>query len=121
MEPALMRESMADDLVVVEPLEPNPPISVGVCEPGLNGLVDGVGREVCGRREAVGFRPFSTPAAENLEGRVPALVLRVDAVCCAACSMPVAALKSGKLSPLGDSGMVSRRGVELPLVGGPQS
>jgi hypothetical protein len=27
--------------------------------------------------------------------------------------------KAGKLSPLGDSGIVSRNGVELPLVGGP--
>ena len=31
----------------------------------------------------------------------------------------IAWLKSGKLSPLGDSGMVSRNGVELPLAGGP--
>jgi len=32
------------------------------------------------------------------------------------------ALKSGKLSPLvGDSGIVSLKGVELPLVGGPHS
>lgn len=30
-------------------------------------------------------------------------------------------VKSGKPSVVGDSGMFSRRGVELPLVGGPQT
>jgi hypothetical protein len=49
---------------------------------------------------------------------VPARARRVD-VCAVDAVSGIALLKSGKLSALGDSGMVSRRGVELPLVGGP--
>jgi hypothetical protein len=55
---------------------------------------------------------------ENREGRVPARARRPD-VCPAEVVSGMALLKSGKLSALGDSGIVSRNGVELPLVGGP--
>ena len=88
--------------------------------PGLNGLVDGVGRAVLGMREdeGMGKSPPVAVEAENLDGRVPARARRVD-VCAADAGSGMDWLKSGKLSPLGDSGIVSRSGVELPLVGGP--
>ena len=61
------------------------------------------------------------------EGTVPARVLLVElaAPCEVEGAAPVCAVtasKSGKLSLPGDSGMVSRRGVECPLPagGGPQ-
>jgi hypothetical protein len=55
---------------------------------------------------------------ENRDGSVPARPRR-PGVCPADVASGIALLKSGKLSALGDSGMVSRNGVELPLVGGP--
>ena len=86
--------------------------------PGLKGLFEGVGLDVwvvcvfCALEGGV-----STPGG-NLEGTVPALVLRMlelrDGT-----SME-AADRSGKVSSPGDSGIVSRSGVERPLaVGGP--
>jgi hypothetical protein len=54
-----------------------PLISVGVDGPGLNGLVEGVGREVLGSSVDWGFKPGSGAAGEKREGNVPALVLRV--------------------------------------------
>lgn len=90
---------------------------MGVPEPDLKGLVEGVGREVWGSREGPDNRPGGAATGEKREGRVPARARPcrwpADAV------SGMALLKSGKLSPLGDSGMVSRNGVELPLVGGP--
>ena len=57
---------------------------------------------------------------ENREGTVPARARRADVAASAAMILSAAAgLKSGKPS-VGDSGMFSRSGVELPLVGGPQ-
>ena len=48
---------------------------MGVIEPGLNGLVDGVGLEVLEITPgAVGAREVS-PAGENRDGNVPARVL----------------------------------------------
>lgn len=62
--------------------------------------------------------PGGAVEGEKREGRVPARARRPD-VCAADADSGMALLKSGKLSPTGDSGMVSRNGVELPLVGGP--
>ena len=108
--------------VVAEALRPRPGGSPGAVDvPGLNGLVVGVGLEVFGRRDKLGWgaRPLIGPEGENLLGSVPALVLLpVTAPEVAWRSCRPEWLKSGKLSPLGDSGMVSRSGVELPLVGG---
>jgi hypothetical protein len=105
---------------LVEPGAAKPPlVSVGV--PGcLKGLVEGVGREVLGRREDedIDIKPPGAAEGEKREGSVPARARRVD-VWEADVVSGMAWLKSGKLSPLGDSGMVSRNGVELPLVGGP--
>ena len=62
------------------------------------------------------FMPFKVPTGENLEGTVPALVLLVGL----AKLFSLGATRSGNPSPVGDSGIVSRKGVELPLaVGGP--
>ena len=83
---------------------------------GLKGLVDGVGREVLDNEDCCPLMPFIVPTGGNLEGTVPALALL------AGLFTPVSAggTKSGKPSWVGDSGMFSRRGVELPLaVGGP--
>lgn len=92
---------------------------LGVPDPGLNGLVVGVGRDVFETSTDCGFRAPNPAAGENLEGNVPARVRPLGAlwlvVSGAACP------KSGNPSPLGDSGIVSRNGVELPLVGGPQT
>jgi hypothetical protein len=65
------------------------------------------------------------PIGGNREGTVPARPLRVEFAAPwleganPVCAVP--ASKSGKLSLLGDSGIISRRGVEwpLPVVGGP--
>lgn len=84
---------------------------------GLKGLVDGVGREVLESEEDwCPLIPFIVPTGGNLEGTVPALALL------AGLFTPVSATgtRSGKPSWVGDSGIFSRRGVELPLaVGGP--
>ena len=94
----------------------------GVIEPGLNGLVDGVGREVFDTSTDCGFSAPSPAAGENLDGSVPALVLpRVRGAVVVFAASGVGCKKSGKPSALGDSGIVSRRGVLLPLVGGPQA
>ena len=91
-------------------------------DPGLNGLVDGVGREVFDTSTDCGFSAPPSPAAgENLEGSVPARVLpRVSGAVAGFAVSGAGCVKSGKPSALGDSGIVSRRGVLLPLVGGPQ-
>lgn len=95
-------------------------LSVGVPGPGLKGLVEGVGRELLGSREVPDMRPGGAAEGEKREGRVPARARRPEAGAAGVVS-GMALLKSGKLkfSLLGDSGIVSRSGVELPLVGGP--
>ena len=81
----------------------------------LKGLVDGVGLEVFGTKDWVPQRPGGA-AGENLDGTVPARARRAGL--CVVVSG--GGMKSGKPSWLGDSGIVSRRGVEPPLAGGPQ-
>lgn len=83
-------------------------------EAGLNGLVEGVGREVLDVSRATLGALFET-VGDILEGKVPALPLRAGLL------MPVSVkgTRSGKPSAFGDSG-ISKRGVEVPLVGGPQ-
>lgn len=80
------------------------------------GLWDGVGREVFAR-EGNGPNPFVAPPGENRDGTVPALALLTVA---GRLSGVGSCAKSGKPS-VGDSGIFSRRGVEFPLVGGPQT
>lgn len=118
IEPALSRESRAD-FAFAELALPKEVPSVGVAVPGLNGLVEGVGREVFGRSEGWDPIPGSEPAGENLDGKVPALALLVADAWLLEASALVGALKSGKVSLFGDSGIVSLSGVECPLVGGP--
>jgi hypothetical protein len=60
--------------------------------------------------------PFNVPTGENLEGTVPALVRRDGLVK----FISEGGTRSGNPSWDGDSGIVSRNGVEFPLVGGPQ-
>ena len=86
-------------------------------EIGRKGLVDGVGRDVLGSSDGGPLAAAKASLGENREGTVPARALRV--LGCALVSDD-GGTKSGKPSWLGDSGMVSRRGVEPPLAGGPQ-
>lgn len=70
--------------------------------------------------------PFREPVSGNREGTVPARARRVELDASRFEPEPAVASvasKSGKLSLPGDSGMVSRRGVEwpLPVGGGPQT
>lgn len=81
--------------------------------------MDGVGREVFGSSDGCELGGLDALAGENLEGNVPARALLVEAWLTG--GSVTGMLKSGKLSPFGDSGMVSRSGVELPLVGGPHT
>ena len=83
---------------------------------GLKGLVDGVGRDVLDRSDCCRLTPLSVPTGENLDGTVPARVRREGL----AMFNSEGGTRSGKPSCEGDSGMVSRNGVEFPLVGGPQ-
>ena len=85
----------------------------------MNGLGDGVGREVFAPSAGRGprpLRPLGAPPGEKRDGTVPARARLVDGKL----SGVGRCEKSGKPS-VGDSGMFSRRGVELPLVGGPQT
>ena len=50
------------------------PLSAPVIEEGLKGLVEGVGRDDLGSSDWAG--PPIAPLGENLDGRVPARVLR---------------------------------------------
>ncbi len=84
-------------------------------EDDLKGLVDGVGLEVFETNDWLPPRPGGA-AGENLEGTVPARALR--GVPCVVLSG--GGMKSGNPSWLGDSGIVSLKGVEPPLAGGPQ-
>lgn len=85
-------------------------------EGGLKGLVDGVGRDVLDRRACWTLTPLTVPTGENLDGTVPALARRDGLVKL----ISDGGTRSGNPSWDGDSGIVSRNGVELPLVGGPQ-
>ena len=82
----------------------------------LNGLVEGLGPCVLESNDCCTFIPLIVPTGENLEGTVPALALR------AGLFNPISdgGIRSGNPSCVGDSGMLSCSGVELPLVGGPQ-
>lgn len=80
----------------------------------LKGLWVGVGLEVLAAKDGMFKSPLLAPPGENLEGKVPARA-RLG---CGRLSEVGSCAKSGKPS-VGDSGMFSRRGVELPLVGGP--
>ena len=81
----------------------------------LKGLVDGVGLDVFGRKDCSLVMPGLFAPGENLEGTVPALTRRWGPCV----EFSDGGMKSGKPSWLGDSGIVSRRGVEPPLAGGP--
>lgn len=116
IEPALRR----DNIVVLPPLfavAVLAPDSTLVTPGGRKGLVDGVGREVLDRYDCCcTFTPLSVSTGENREGTVPARALRAGLL-----RLPSdGGTRSGKPSWPGDSGMFSRRGVEWPLVGGPQ-
>ena len=82
----------------------------------LNGLGEGVGRDVFATSEGRGPSPLLTPPGEKRDGTVPARARLV----CGRLSGVGRCEKSGKPS-VGDSGIFSRRGVELPLVGGPHT
>lgn len=87
-------------------------------EGDLYGLAEGVGRDVLfATMEERGPRPLAAPPGEKREGTVPARARLVVEGRLSGVGMPV---KSGKPS-VGDSGIFSRRGVEFPLVGGPQT
>lgn len=108
MEPARSLDSRADDRDASE-------LSVKPGEGVLNGLCEGVGREDCDERVVGTFNMlFPMGAAGNREGTVPALARLVEGRASEAGNCA----KSGNPS-VGDSGMFSLRGVELPLVGGP--
>ena len=85
-------------------------------EDDLKGLVDGVGLEVFGTNDGLLPKPGGA-AGENLEGTVPARALRGAGPCV---ELSEGGMKSGNPSWLGDSGIVSLKGVEPPLAGGPQ-
>lgn len=121
IEPALKRDSNAALL------------AGGPREPGVESPKDGEPPAVYGEAEGVccpdfgsseDCEPLRDDMPGNRDGTVPARVLRRDEDEELFGLPPVAwpASKSGKLSLPGDSGIVSRSGVEcpLPVVGGPQ-
>src|ERR1700753_1766318 len=77
IDPALSRCKSA--ALLFKPATPlNPIASVGVEDPGLNGLVEGVGRDVLEIRPAAGVLSKFKPGAgekPSRDGRVPARVL----------------------------------------------
>lgn len=73
MEPALKRDK-SDALLAWSEKPPLIALVLGVLDPGLNGLVDGVGREVLETRTDWGFNAPSPAVGENLDGSVPARV-----------------------------------------------
>lgn len=92
------------------------PMSPREGEGDLKGLGDGVGRDVFATSAGRAPRPLVTPPGENRDGTVPARARRVVG----RLSGVGRCEKSGKPS-VGDSGIFSRRGVELPEVGGPHT
>ena len=83
----------------------------------LKGLVAGVGLELLVWESAGLDKPEAPPPAGNLEGTVPARARRVGL----SKLFSAGGAKSGNPSWLGDSGMVSRSGVDPPLAGGPHT
>jgi len=113
IDPARNRDRRAALLAVVEVCSlSSPMVGDGV----LKGLGDGVGRDVLATSDGKTERPLLTPPGEKRDGTVPARALLV----CGRLSGVGRCEKSGKPS-VGDSGMFSRSGVELPLVGGPHT
>ena len=100
----------------MEPLEPFEPFPSRPGDGDLYGVsaAGGVGREGLEPMAAALLKRAAPPAppGENLEGTVPARARRPPSWEDGGWTKP------GKPS-VGDSGMFSRRGVELPLVGGP--
>lgn len=94
----------------------SPLLSWEMVASGRKGLVDGVGRDVLGINDGGACRVVTGSPGENLDGSVPALP-RLTGSWVALPS--VGGAKSGNPSWLGDSGIVSRRGVDPPLAGGP--
>lgn len=79
IEPARRRDRRADlAAAFVEPSAAKLLFSAGAPEPGLKGLVDGVGREVLGRSDEAGSKPGGAAEGENRDGRVPARARRPD-------------------------------------------
>lgn len=87
--------------------------AVSAAEPGRKGLVEGVGREVFD----MVFAPMlaMAPGVDIREGKVPARPRRAGLLI----PVSVNGTRSGKPSWFGLSG-ISNKGVEVPLVGGPQ-
>ena len=109
IEPARNRDSRAALLAALwSTSSPRPGEGV------LKGLREGVGWEVLATSVGRGPSPLLTPPGEKRDGTVPARARRVEG----RLSGVGRCEKSGKPS-VGDSGIFSRRGVELPLVGGP--
>jgi len=115
IDPARSLDNKAELLALDTLWSPISPIDDG--EGDLNGLGDGVGLDVLATSVGRAPRPFVTPPGEKREGTVPA---RARLVVDGRLSGVGRCEKSGKPS-VGDSGMFSRSGVELPLVGGPQT
>jgi hypothetical protein len=111
MDPARNRDNRAALLAALWS-----PISPMDGEGALKGLGDGDGREVLATSVGRGAKPLLAPPGEKRDGTVPARARLVEGWF----SGVGRCEKSGKPS-VGDSGMFSRRGVELPLVGGPQT
>lgn len=119
IDPALSRESRAAWLEADAPIDVAWSRSGGV--PAWYGLDEGVTRPDLGSSEDC--EPLREVVAGNREGTVPARARRAELAAEFVPDPEVACVesKSGKLSLPGDSGMVSRNGVEwpLPVVGGP--
>ena len=113
MEPARSLESSAALFDTVGSL-----ISLRFGDGLLKGLTEGVGRDDLATKEGRTPSPVAGPPGEKREGTVPA---RARLVCgTLRLSGAERCAKSGKPS-VGDSGIFSRRGVEPPEVGGPQT
>lgn len=115
IEPARRRDSIAG-LGAAPELATLDPESIPDTPGGRNGLVEGVGRDVCDMKGCWRSISLRVPIGGNREGTVPARARRPVGLM----EPSEPGIRSGKLSWLGDSGIFSRRGVEWPLVGGPQ-
>lgn len=113
IEPARRRDSKTvfDSVPGADTMDESTPVVF--C--GRNGLVDGVGLEVFEMTEGWTLSPLSAPTGEKREGTVPARVRRPGLYAMVSGD----GTRPGNSSWFGDSGIFSRRGVELPLVGGP--
>jgi len=121
MDPARSRESRAE-------LGAFPALYLGLSlsgtdnVPGRKGLDVGVGLELLDAGGSCDVDPGTILPGGNLDGTVPARDRRVSGLCWG--SSGIGMLMLGKVSvpsSPGDSGIVSRKGVDTPLaVGGPQ-